>query len=139
MNQDAEYHHGSHCVFLTQYQIIWCPKYRFNVLSPIRQRVLKDVLREICTSYHYTVKAVEIMPDHIHLFVDLPHTTSPAEAVRTLKSLSARRMFEIFQDLKAYYHRCGKLWSRGYYISSVGHVSEQTVKRYIEEQHSNNH
>ena len=80
------------------------------------------------------MKALEIMPDHIHLFVDIPYTVSPAEAVRTLKSISARKLLEEFPDLRAFYSRRKVLWSRGTFVSSVGIVSEETVKQYINSQ-----
>ena len=74
------------------------------------------------------------MPDHIHNFVDCPQTVAPCDVVRTLKSISAIELFKISPQLKQFYARYGVLWSRGYYISTVGHISEATVIRYIEEQ-----
>ena len=73
------------------------------------------------------------MPDHIHIFVDCPVTVAPCDVVRTLKSMSAIQLFKAYPELKRFYARCGKLWSNGYFISSVGHISEAAVKKYIEE------
>lgn len=84
--------------------------------------------------YRYLIKALEVMPDHIHIFVDAPQTVVPCDIVRTLKSISAIEMFKEFPQLKRFYSRCGVLWSRGYFIFSIGHISEKTVKKYIEEQ-----
>ena len=130
----APYHRGSHVTYLTQYYIIWCPKFRFSVLTPQRRIFLESILRDICKDKGYVVKALEIMPDHIHLFVDIPYTVSPAAAVRTLKSISARKHLEVFPDLRAFYRRRKVLWSRGTFVSSVGIVSEETVKQYINSQ-----
>ena len=80
------------------------------------------------------IKALEVMPDHIHIFVDCPQTVAPCDIVRTLKSISAIEMFKAYPQLKQFYSRCGVLWSRGYFVSTVGHISEATVKKYIEEQ-----
>ena len=133
------YHRGSHVTYLTQYHIIWCPKFRFSVL-PLQRRVcLESILRDICNNKGYIVKALEIMPDHIHLFVDIPYTVSPAEAVRTLKSISARKLLEEFPDLREFYSRRKVLWSRGAFISSIGIVSEETVKNYINSQWEHRH
>ena len=129
-----DYHHGSHAVYLTQYHIVWCPKFRYPVLTPERQDRLKSILDDICKTYGYIIKAMEIMPDHIHLFVDVPQTVAPCDAVRTLKSISAIRLLKDDPALRRFYSRCGVLWSQGHFISSVGHVSAETVKRYIEEQ-----
>ena len=121
------YHSASHCKYLVQYHIIWCPKFRFDVLEGDVEAELKRILESICMKYGYAIKALEVMSDHVHIFVDV---------VRTLKSISAVEMFRAFPKLKRFYSRCGVLWSRGYFISSVGHVSEATVKKYIEEQKS---
>jgi len=127
------YHSASHCKYLIQYHIVWCPKFRFSVLQNV-DIVLKQILHQICDDYNYKIKALEVMPDHIHIFVDVPQTVAPCDVVRTLKSISAIRLFKVFPALKEFYARAGVLWSRGYFISSVGHISESTVIKYIEEQ-----
>ena len=119
-----------------QYHIIWCPKFRYSGLGDEAGDRLKEILADICSRYSYSIKALEVMPDHIHIFVDCPQTVAPCDIVRTLKSLSAVEMFRAFPELKRFYARCGKLWSDGYFISTVGHISETTVRKYIEEQKS---
>lgn len=130
----ASYDSSSHCRFSLQYHIIWCPKFRYHVLTPDKQDSLKQILSEICIEYRYRIKALEVMDDHVHIFLSAPQTVAPCDIVRTLKSRSAIEMFRAFPELKTFYARCGALWSRGYYISTVGHVSAATVRRYIEEQ-----
>lgn len=131
---DEQYHSASHCKYLIQYHIIWCPKFRFAVLKGDVESKLKEILQQICEKYHYQIKELEVMPDHIHIFVDCPQTVAPCDIARTLKSISAIQMFRAFPSLKRFYARCGVLWSSGYFISTVGHISESTVIRYIEEQ-----
>lgn len=131
---DEQYHSASHCKYLIQYHIIWCPKFRFAVLKGDVESKLKEILQQICEKYHYQIKALEVMPDHIHIFVDCPQTVAPCDIARTLKSISAIQMFRAFPSLKRFYARCGVLWSSGYFISTVGHISESTVIWYIEEQ-----
>ena len=131
---DEQYHSASHCKYLIQYHIIWCPKFRFAVLKGDVESKLKEILQQICEKYHYQIKALEVMPDHIHIFVDCPQTVAPCDIAQTLKSISAIQMFRAFPSLKRFYARCGVLWSSGYFISTVGHISESTVIRYIEEQ-----
>ena len=97
---------------------------------------LKQILQKICEDYGYRIKALEVMPDHIHIFVDVPQTVAPCDVVRTLKSKSAIELFKVYLTLKRFYARCGILWSRGYFISTVGQISEATVMQYIEEQKS---
>ena len=131
---EEQYHSASHCKYLIQYHIIWCPKFRFSVLQNGADDTLKNILANICNQYGYIIKALEVMPDHIHIFVDCPQTVAPCDIVRTLKSISAIEMFKAYPQLKQFYSRCGVLWSRGYFVSTVGHISEATVKKYIEEQ-----
>ena len=130
-----QYHSAAHCKYLVQYHIIWCPKFRFSVLNNNNVELkLKEILQQICSKYSYGIKALEVMPDHIHIFLDCPQTVAPCDVVRTLKSISAVELFKAFPQLKRFYARCGVLWSRGYFISTVGHISENTVIKYIEEQ-----
>ena len=130
----SEYNRLNHCKFLIQYHIIWCPKFRFNVLKGNVESELKQILRIISTQYEFEIKEIEIMPDHIHLFISTKPTIAPTDVVRILKSISARELFKKFPKLKEFYNRSGSLWSKGYFASTVGKVSEETVKRYIQEQ-----
>ena len=95
---------------------------------------LKQILRIISTQYEFEIKEIEIMPDHIHLFISTKPTIAPTDVVRILKSISARELFKKFPKLKEFYNMSGSLWSKGYFVSTVGKVSEETVKRYIQEQ-----
>lgn len=128
------YHSASHCKYLIQYHIVWCPKFRFSILKNGIDIKLKQILENICKKYKYIIKTIEVMSDHIHLFIDCPHTVAPCDVVRTLKSISAIELFKIYPELKKFYARCGVLWSRGCFISSIGHISEETIKKYIQEQ-----
>ncbi|MDC3420284.1 IS200/IS605 family transposase, partial [Aquibacillus koreensis] len=89
----SEYNRLNHCKFLIQYYIIWCPKFRFNVLNEKIELELRGILRIISERYGYEIKEMEIMPDHIHLFISTKPTVSPTDVVRTLKSISARELF----------------------------------------------
>ena len=132
--QNDGYHNSSHCKYLTQYHIIWCPKFRYPVLKNGIDTKLKEILHDICESYHYNIKALEVMPDHVHIFVDCPYTVAPADIARTLKSISAIRLLKEYPELKRFYAKCGVLWSPGSFLSTIGNISEETVKHYIEGQ-----
>jgi len=79
---------------------------------------------------------MEVMPDHVHLFISCKPTISPTDIVRILKSITARRLFEEFPNLRKFYSKCGVLWSKGYFVCSIGNASPETLKRYIQEQKS---
>lgn len=131
---NEQYHSASHCKYLIQYHIIWYPEFRFSVLNGCVELTLKQILQKICDDYDYHIKALGVMSDHIRIFVDVPQTVAPCDVVRTLKSISAIELFKAFPQLKQFYARCGVLWSRDYVVSTVGHISEATVIKYIEEQ-----
>lgn len=131
-----KYNTLNHCKFLLQYHIIWCPKFRFNVLKNGIDESLKSILFKISDRYGYEIKEIEVMPDHIHIFISTKPTVAPSDVVRTLKSISAIELFKQYPELKKFYSRCGSLWSKGYFASSVGNVSEEAVRRYIQEQKS---
>lgn len=133
---ENSYHSGNHCKYLIQYHIIWCPKFRYSVLNGDVEKTLKQILRGICQKYGYQIKALEVMSDHIHLFVDCPQTVAPCDVVRTLKSRTAIELFQAYPELKRFYARCGSLWSRGYFISSTGVISSAAIQKYIKEQKS---
>ena len=111
---EEKYQSALHCKYLTQYHIIWFPKFRFLVLKGNVDNSLKQILQKICNNYNYHIKALEVMPDHIHIFVDVPQTVAPCDVARTLKSISAIELFKAYQQLKKFYARCGALWSGGY-------------------------
>ena len=92
---------------------------------------LKEMLHEICTEYEWVVEALEVMEDHVHLSVSCPPRWAPAEVMNTLKSLTARAVFEEFPQVrKAQWG--GKLWADGYYVGSSGEkVTSELIQRYI--------
>ena len=103
---ENSYHSGNHCKYLIQYHIIWCPKFRYCVLDDV-EGTLKQILHRICQKYGYQVKALEVMPDHIHIFIDCPQTVAPCDVVRTLKSRTAVELFQrVFYIISRDNQRC---------------------------------
>lgn len=129
-----EYKSSNHCKYLVQYHLIWCPKFRYNVLKGNVEEALKRILVEICNKYEYKILELEVMADHIHIFISAKPTVAPTDIVRTLKSITAIQLFKKFPALKKFYSRCGSLWSKGYFVSTIGKVSAETIQRYIQEQ-----
>lgn len=125
---------SSHSKHSIGYHLIWCPKYRHSILSGAVEVELKRILAQTCAHYGWDMISLEIMPDHIHLFVQVDHLTAPVNVVKTLKSISAVHIFSTFPRLKGRKFWGSGLWSRGAYYSSVGHISEDSVRRYIESQ-----
>lgn len=117
-------------VFNVNYHIIWCPKYRLKILvGKIKER-LNNILLEKAEEIEIKIVKVAIMSDHIHLFLECNPKISPNIIVKYLKGYSSRELRKEFSSLK----RNTNLWSRSYYCESVGHISEATIKKYIDNQ-----
>jgi putative transposase len=87
--------------------------------------------RAVFSLKNHLIEVMEVKPDHVHLFLSSDPTRCVAEIVNRLKGASSRILREEFPHLKS---RFPTLWSRSYYAGTVGHVSESTVKKYIENQ-----
>ena len=128
-------HHGyarnAGAVFSLKYHLVFCPKYRKPVLiGPVAER-LKALLSAKAQELKATLHILEIRPDHVHLFVESDPGMPPAKLAAQFKGYTARFLRQEFRHLRS---QLPSLWSRSYYIGSVGHVSAATVRRYIESQ-----
>lgn len=110
--------------------VVWCPKYRRRILRGPVARRLDELLIEIANEHDWEIVASEAMPDHVHLFVRVRPTDSPADVARLLKGRTSRVLRQEFPWLR----HSRVLWSKSYFAASVGYVSKATVKRYIEHQ-----
>lgn len=119
------------CVYQTAYHVIWCPKYRRDILAGPVADAMDAMLDAICGERGWPVISKEIQPDHVHLFVTIPPAIAVADAVKVLKGVTARRLFQCFPALRRKL-RGGHLWSPSYYVGTAGNVSAETIRRYIE-------
>ena len=127
--------HSDHAVSMLGLHLVWCTKYRKPLLDPPEVELLvRNTIGQACAEYGWVCIELEVMPDHIHLFIQTNHTDRPVDVVRTLKSLTALAVFTAFPKLKAQKLWGHGVWSRGAYYGSVGNVSQQTIARYIQEQ-----
>ena len=127
----SRYAKNAGAVFNLSYHIVFCPKYRRNVLVGEVEQRLKHILYATAQQYGVLIETMEVMPDHVGLFVTADPTRCVAEIVNRLKGASSRILRQEFAHLVS---RMPTLWSRSYYARTVGHVSESTVKKYIENQ-----
>lgn len=118
-------------VFNLGYHIIWCPKYRRKVLVDRVEIRLKELLYEKAAKINVTIENLEVMPDHVHLFVKSTPVNAPHYIVQQLKGYTSRVLRKEFSFLKS---RLPTLWTRSYYIESIGHISEDVIKKYIDDQ-----
>jgi putative transposase len=128
---DSRWTTSNKAIYNLGYHLIWGPKYRRKVLVDRVEVRLRELLQEKATRIDVTIETLEIMPDHVHLFIKTTPVNSPHYIVQQLKGYTSRVLRQEFAGLKT---RLPTLWTRSYYIESVGHISEATVKKYIETQ-----
>jgi putative transposase len=118
-------------VFNLGYHLIWCPKYRRKVLVGDVEKRLKELLIEKAEAKGFSIDIMEVMPDHVHVFVKSQPRLSPQYLANQLKGYTSRMLRKEFPTLKS---RLPTLWTRSYYVESVGHISEEVVRKYINDQ-----
>ncbi|MEQ8222504.1 MAG: IS200/IS605 family transposase [Candidatus Eremiobacterota bacterium] len=128
---DKRWNTSNKAVYNIGYHLIWCPKYRRKVLIGKIEIRLKDLLYKKAGELKIEIKSMEVMPDHVHLFIKTDPTDSPHRIVQQLKGYSSRLLRQEFRELRS---RLPSLWTRSYYCESVGHISEDRIKKYIEGQ-----
>jgi putative transposase len=123
-----------HAVYDLKYHLVWIPKYRKQILGREVTEYLKEVFARIAEEYEFRIDIMEVMEDHVHIFVEVPPRYSPAQMVQIMKSISAREVFKEFPNLRKQLW-AGELWNDGYFVRSVGdEVTADIIRRYIEYQ-----
>lgn len=132
---------SSHSKHNLNYHIVFIPKYRKAVLVGDKlKEVLTTIIKGQCEDLEVELLALEIMPDHIHVFVCAKPTHTPCKIVNQIKGNTSRQLRLLFNDLRYlnYPNHYGKgfdsLWADGYYCGSAGHITQDSVRRYIQEQ-----
>lgn len=123
---------GAHTVWDCRYHLVWCPKYRKDLFENewLRQYAW-ELFEKIAKEYEISIEAMEIAPDHLHMLVEIPPRLAVAEAVKVMKSISAREIFKKFPSVRKRLW-AGELWKDGYFVRSVGDdVTGEMVRQYI--------
>lgn len=122
------------CVYNVNYHIVWCVKYRKPILTESIQKELKQILYDIADDKGFIIQSCEIgNNDHIHLFVSAHPKLSPSYIVKMLKGISGRKLFLNHPEISDQLWK-GTLWNNSYYIETIGSISEDVIKQYIEKQ-----
>jgi len=134
IKKQSAYQHDRTCVYNIHYHVIWCVKYRNQVLTPAIADDLKTVLDVIASEKGFIIEACEIGDgDHIHVFVTAKPKLSITSIVTWMKGISARRLFLMHPELKKQLWG-GHLWNGSYFVETIGSTSEDNIRRYIENQ-----
>ena len=131
MAENDGYVHKKGLVYKNQYHIIFCPKYRRKVLINGIDERLKEILYDIAKEIDVEIKALEVMPDHVHMFIEFDPRINLHNVVKRLKGRSSHILREEYPSLKK---KLPSLWTRSYFSCTIGHISEETFKQYVESQ-----
>jgi putative transposase len=125
----------NHAVGQNSYHFVWCPRFRHKIFKHADLKfACKNILHAICRKYDFEIFELEIGIDHIHLFVDITPKISISKAFQLLKGISSRMIFKSFPDLLYSYYWKGGMWSRGKFFRSVGNVTSDVIRNYINQQ-----
>ena len=116
------------------YNVVWSVKYRRKILSEDVELYLKELVQQIAADKGFTVHLFECGEgDHVHCFVSGPPKLSITDIVKYLKGITGRKLFEQFPEIREKLWK-GQLWNHSYYVETIGSVSEENIRRYIEKQ-----
>jgi putative transposase len=130
MKQEHAYRRDEHRVHLIIYHLIWCPRRRKSVLVGAVAARCRELLEGKCTEQGWEILALAIQPDHIHLFVRVWPRDSAADVVKACKGITSFHLRREFPQLL----KLPSMWTRSYFASTAGNVSQQTIQRYIDAQ-----
>jgi putative transposase len=123
----------SHSVGQNSFHLVWKPKYSWDVFKfPWVRNDCEAIIREAALRYKLEIYELEVMPDHVHLFVEIPPTMSVCQALNLVKGYSSFKLFRKHTWLRRYFRK-GHLWSPGKFFRSVGNVTAEAIKNYIAE------
>jgi putative transposase len=127
MKQAHEYRRDEQRVHLIIYHLIWCPRRRKPVLTGAVATRCQELIEGTCAEKGCDVLALAIQPDHIHLFVRVWPSDSAAEVVKVCKGITSFHLRKEFPHLL----KLPSTWTRSYFASTAGTVSQETIQRYI--------
>lgn len=132
-----EYRHGSHTVYNIEYHFVWVTKYRYKVLVGDVGLRVRELVRQTCEAFEIRILKGVVSQDHVHILVSAPPNMAPSEIMRRIKGRSSCKLFEEFPSIKKRYWG-QHFWARGYFCSTVGQMTEEMVKEYLEHHFESN-
>lgn len=130
---NMDYHRDEHKVHLIVYHLIWCPKRRRKILQGRLAKDCETIIREKSEIKGWEVLELAIQPDHIHLFIRVFPSNSAAYVIKEMKGATAHHLNKNYPELS----KMPSVWTRSYFASTAGNVSQETISRYIEAQKGN--
>lgn len=122
----------SHTKYRCQYHIVFILKYRKKVLYGRLRQDVREIITELCKYKGVTIISGAVCIDHVHLSVSIPPKMSISNFMGYLKGKSTLMLYDRHPDLQSKWDKA--FWARGYYVETIGNVTEAAMKKYIEEQ-----
>ena len=126
-----KYKSNNNVVYSCKYHVVWCPKYRRKVLVGAVSDRLKELIIQRCSEIQADLIEMEIMPDHVHLLIEVDPQYGINKAVRSIKGFSSHTLRKEFKELTT---RLPTLWTNSYFVSTVAGAPLTAIKQYIENQ-----
>lgn len=125
---DMKYKTNNNIVYSCKYHVVWCPKYRRKVLVGKIEARLKELIQEMCIELQSELIEFEIMPDHVHLLLEVDPQFGVHKVIKTIKGKTSRILRKEFKELTT---KLPTLWTNSYFISTVGDAPLGIIKQYI--------
>ena len=122
----------SHTAWKCQYHIVFIPKYRKKKLYGQVRADIRDIIKTLCSYKNVEIVEGAVCVDHIHLCVSIPPKLSVSSFIGYLKGRSTLMIYDIHPELQSKWNKA--FWARGYYVATVGNLTEEAIKKYIQEQ-----
>lgn len=126
-----EYKSNHNVVYSCKYHVVWCPKYRRKVLVDGVDTRLKELIEEICSESCIDAIEMKIMPDHVHLLMEVEPQLGIHKAVKLIKGRTSHVLRQEFKWLRS---RIPSLWTNSYFVSTIGSTPLSAIKQYVEDQ-----
>ena len=126
-----KYKSNNNVVYSCKYHVVFCPKYRRKVLVDQVETRLRELVVEVCNENDIDLLEMEIMPDHVHLLLEVDPQFGIHKAIKMIKGRSSHVLRKEFKHLTT---KIPTLWTNSYFVSTVGGAPLSAVKQYIESQ-----
>ena len=115
----------------SNYHFVWVTKYRYHVLAGEVKLRVREIIRQICQQHDFLIEQGHVSKDHVHILVSAPTHMSASQIMQKIKGRSSRVLQQEFPHLKKRYWG-QHIWARGYFCTTVGQVTDQMIRDYIE-------
>ena len=122
----------SHTRWKCQYHIVFIPKYRKKVLFGKIRNDVREIIQALCRYKSIEIISGAVCLDHVHLCVSIPPKMKVSDFMGYLKGKSTLMLYDRHPELGSKWDKA--FWARGYYVATIGNVTEEAIKKYIEEQ-----